>query len=97
METPESLRDLPKGIVKQMLALATSGFGLVAALAWNEVVKEFVNTQIKPYFDRGTGLISLTIYAVIVTALAVLITYQLSVISIKLSGTEKEKEPISKT
>jgi hypothetical protein len=69
---------------------------LVAALAWNEVVKEFVNTQIRPYFHDHTGLISLIIYALVVTTLAVLVTFQLSILSIKLSGTEKEKEPISK-
>jgi hypothetical protein len=93
IESPEKISDLPRGIVKQMLTLATSGFGLVAALAWNEVVKEFVNTSIKPYFNGGT-VISLIIYAILVTGLAVLVTYQLSMLSIRLTGTEKEKEPI---
>lgn len=96
IEAPESIKDVPKGMVKQMLTLATSGFGLVAALAWNEVVKEFVETQIKPYFNGGTSLISLFIYAVLITALAVGVTYQLSLLNLRLTGTEKEKEPISK-
>ena len=65
-------------ILKQMLALAASGFGLVAALAWNNVIQEFVTTQIKPYLPKGSGLISLILYAVIVTVIAVLITYQLT-------------------
>jgi len=30
---PESVKQLPKTVIKQMTALATSGFGLVAALA----------------------------------------------------------------
>jgi len=64
--------------IKKTLDLAVSGFGLVAALAWNEVIKETVNTYIKPFFGRGSGLISLVIYAVIVTFLAVLVTYNLS-------------------
>ncbi len=64
--------------IKKTLDLAVSGFGLVAALAWNEVIKETVNTYIKPFFGRGSGLISLVIYALIVTFLAVLITYNLS-------------------
>ena len=34
-------------VVKQMLTLATSGFGLVAALAWNNLIQEFVNNYIK--------------------------------------------------
>lgn len=65
-------------ILKQMLTLAASGFGLVAALAWNNVIQEFVTTQIKPYLSNGSGLISLAIYAVIVTVIAVLVTYQLT-------------------
>lgn len=56
----------------------TSGFGLVAALAWNELIKEIVNQYIKPIFGESSGLISLLIYAVFITAPAVLVTYQLS-------------------
>lgn len=65
-------------VVKQMLALATSGFGLVAALAWNNLIQEFVNTYIKKVLPDGSGIWSLLIYAVIVTLLAVVITYNLS-------------------
>lgn len=64
--------------VKQMLTLATAGFGLVAALAWNSLIQEFVNTYIKKWLPGSSGIISLLIYAVIVTFLAVFITYQLS-------------------
>ncbi len=65
-------------ILKQMLTLAASGFGLVAALAWNNVIQEFVATQIKPYLPKGSGLISLGVYATIVTIIAVVVTYQLT-------------------
>ena len=65
-------------ILKQMLALAASGFGLVAALAWNNVIQEFVATRIKPYLPSGSGLLSLFIYAIIITVIAVTITYQLT-------------------
>lgn len=61
-------------VVRQMLTLATSGFGLVAALAWNNLIQEFVGA----YFKKGEGMVSLFIYAVIVTALAVIVTMQLS-------------------
>ncbi len=71
-------------IVKQMIALSTSGFGLVAALAWNNVIQEFVNNYIKRYLDVGSGLISLLIYAVLITVLAVTVTYQLSKLAEKL-------------
>jgi sorbitol-specific phosphotransferase system component IIBC len=64
-------------LVKQMLTLATSGFGLVAALAWNSLVQDFVNNYIKKLLP-ASGMLSLLIYAVVVTGLAVFVTYQLS-------------------
>lgn len=65
-------------VARQMLALATSGFGLVAALAWNNVIQEFVNNYVKKLLPAGSGIWSLLIYAVIVTILAVFVTYNLS-------------------
>jgi len=61
-----------------MLKLATSGFGLVAALAWNELIKEVVTEYIKPIAGESSGIISLLIYAILVTGLAVFVTYNLS-------------------
>lgn len=61
-----------------MVTLSTSGFGLVAALAWNNVIQEFVNNYVRKVLPDGSGLWSLFIYAVIVTLLAVLVTYQLT-------------------
>ena len=72
-------------IVKQITLLSTSGLGLVAALAWNSVIQEFVNTYIKKWLPAGSGIISLLIYALIITTLAVFITLQLSKLSEKLS------------
>jgi len=81
-------KELPQAIVKQMLALATSGFGLVAALAWNEFIKEVVNSLIAPHLPEGSTVVSLLLYAVIVTGLAVVVTLQLAKIQ---SLLEKEK------
>jgi hypothetical protein len=64
--------------IERFLKLITGGFGLVAALAWNEAIKEGVNVYIKPYFGENSGFITMVVYAIIVTALAVVITYQLS-------------------
>lgn len=69
---------LHREIVKQMVTLATSGFGLVAALAWNNVIQEFVETAIKPHLPSGSGLLSLLFYALFITTLAVTVTYQLT-------------------
>lgn len=76
-ETPSERRALHSEIISQMLTLATSGFGLVAALAWNETIQQIVKEYITPRIP-GSGIISRLIYAVFITALAVLITYQLS-------------------
>lgn len=61
-----------------MLTLATSGLGLVAALAWNTLIQELVSQYIEPLIGGASGIISLLIYAVLVTVLAVVVTYNLS-------------------
>jgi hypothetical protein len=68
---------IKKEVLKQMLTLASSGFGLVAALAWNELIKELVSQYIEPFVGGTSGIISLLIYAVLVTLLAVIVTYNL--------------------
>ncbi len=73
-------------VIKQMLTLATSGFGLVAALAWNSVIQELVNNYIKKFLPGNSGIISLLLYAVVVTALAVLVTLQLTRIKDRLEN-----------
>ena len=73
-------------IVKQITLLSTSGFGLVAALALNSVIQEFVNVYVKKWLPAGSGILSLLIYALIITILAVVITLQLSKLSDKLQS-----------
>ncbi len=78
MATPSKQdRSLKKELADQLVTLSTSAFGLVAALAWNETIQEFVKEFIEPSIP-GSGLISKLIYALLVTILAVFITYQLS-------------------
>jgi hypothetical protein len=89
VETPKNVKELPLAIVKQMATLATSGFGLVAALAWNNVIQEFIANYIKPYVGLGSGFISMLIYAIIVTVLAVFVTLQLSKIQQRLESRQK--------
>lgn len=69
-----------------MITLSTAGFGLVAALAWNQVITEVVEHYIKPYFAKDAGLISLVIYAFIVTIIAVVVTLQLTYIQARLES-----------
>lgn len=84
-------KTLTAEVVAQMVTLATSGFGLVAALAWNSVVQEFVNNYVKKWFHGGSGLLSLLLYAILITALAVFVTYQLSKLAERLGVDIKKK------
>ena len=59
-----------------------AAFGLVAALAWNEAIKELINQ----YFESGNNILSKFIYAIIVTLIAVFITLSIS----KLQDKEKK-------
>jgi hypothetical protein len=85
-ETKESEQKFHVELAKQMLTLSTAAFGLVAALAWNAFIQELVSTYVKKYLSVGGALLSMGIYAIIVTALAVFITYQLSRVIKKLEN-----------
>lgn len=67
-----------KRMIQQMLTLSTSAFGLVAALAWNEVIQEAVDQYIKPVLGKSSGVISQLIYAIVITIFAVAVTYNLT-------------------
>jgi hypothetical protein len=70
-----SLGDIMKNeIIEKFTILITSAFGLVAALAWNEAIKEFLKAW-------GLEQHGVWIYAIIVTVLAVVITLLLGWIS----------------
>ena len=49
----------------------------MAALAWNDVIKNFIDTFIKPYVSKGSSVIAQLLYAIAITAVAVFVTYQL--------------------
>lgn len=83
MAETEKERSFKKELMQQLVTLSTSGFGLVAALAWNEAIQTFVRDYIQPYFPSQSGAISKFIFAVIITIFAVVITYQLSRIASK--------------
>ena len=74
----KSNKSIHKELIRQMVALSTAGFGLVAALAWNEAIQAFVKEYIDQYISAGSGILSRFIYALIITVIAVMVTYQLS-------------------
>jgi len=66
-------REFNASFIETLTTLLTTAFGLVAAFAWNEVVKSAISKYIAP----GSTVLSQLIYAVMVTLLAVVISFQL--------------------
>lgn len=60
----------PKKLIAETLTLMATAFGFVAALAWNEAIKALIS-QLVP---QGQGVWSLFVYALVATAIAVLVT-----------------------
>jgi len=58
-----------KVFLQQTLTLVTTAFGLIAALAWNTAI----TTLVKTYLGSASGLAMLFLYALVVTALAVVV------------------------
>ena len=76
-------------IAIQTLTLASSALGLVAALAWNEAIKAYIDMYIKPYLAKGSGVVSLFIYALFITAITVVVALQMAKVKERL-GTKKD-------
>lgn len=66
-------------IQAKSITLILGGFGLVAALAWNEAIKSLFEELFK---ETGT-LISKFVYAILVTVIVVIISMQIKRISKK--------------
>lgn len=60
-------------VLEKMTALVTAGFGLVAALAWNEAIKKLF----QQIFDAQSNLAAMFGYAALVTMIVVLLTVKL--------------------
>ncbi|MFH0828592.1 MAG: DUF5654 family protein [Candidatus Kerfeldbacteria bacterium] len=73
--------------LKTMITLATTAFGLVAALAWNSAIIELF----KKIFGQATGIIGLFCYAVIVTIIAVLVTGKLGKMAERVASKDETK------
>ncbi|OGL73979.1 hypothetical protein A3F28_02785 [Candidatus Uhrbacteria bacterium RIFCSPHIGHO2_12_FULL_57_11] len=66
-------KSLRLAILEQMAVLAAGGFGLVAALAWNDAIQAlFVEV-----FPKVSGLWAKFIYAIFVTVVVVLVSIRL--------------------
>lgn len=77
---------LSQEIAIQSLTLFSSALGLIAALAWNEAITEYINLYIKPYLAKDTGIISLFIYAIFITIITVIVAMQMARIKKRLGS-----------
>ncbi len=66
----EHVSEFKREFLDKTSSFFAAALGLVAALAWNEAVQ----TLFKRYYTNGDSLMAKVIYAVIVTAIVVLIT-----------------------
>jgi TRAP-type C4-dicarboxylate transport system permease small subunit len=56
-------------IIQTMITLASAALGLVAALAWNEAIKETITSLL----GKDEGLLGLYIYAILATVIAIVV------------------------
>ena len=62
--------------VDKIVTLMTGAMGLVAALAWNDAIRKLF---VRIFGTQGSGdITAMFIYAVVVTAAIVLVTYRLT-------------------
>lgn len=76
-------------IMDKIVALMTAAFGFVAALAWNGAISQLMEDWLGTGGDQTLGLI---IYAVIVTAVAVIAIVLISRVYGKIKAREEAKE-----
>ena len=86
-KTSQALKETNRQVITQTLGFISSAFVLIAALAWNEAIKELITD----YLPTGAGLLSKLVYAAIVTILAVIVTMRLT----KLGEKFKQEDKIS--
>ena len=71
-----------KMILQSMIALSSAALGLVAALAWNDAIKETITRLL----GNGDSLSSKYIYAILATVIAVTVVLVLARIAAKVGG-----------
>lgn len=74
--------------VEKVVTLMTGAMGLVAALAWNDAIRKLFE---RIFGTQGSGdITAMFIYAIIVTAAVVIVTYRLTRIVEKMKKKEKK-------
>src|SRR4030042_1598691 len=75
--------------VDKVITLMTGAMGLVAALAWNDAIRKLFE---RVFGTQGSGdITAMFIYATVITAAVVLVTYRLTRIVERMKKKEKKK------
>ncbi|MCL5667365.1 MAG: DUF5654 family protein [Patescibacteria group bacterium] len=90
-KTRQNVKEANKEILSQSISLISSAFILVAALAWNEAIKDLISQ----YFHSGSGLVSRFVYAIVVTIIAAIVASRLNRILQKYKESGSQKPPLS--
>jgi hypothetical protein len=75
-------KETTKMILQSMIALSSAALGLVAALAWNDAIKE----TMKQLFGDNEDLSAKYTHAILATAIAVIVVLVLAKIAAKVGG-----------
>ncbi len=70
--------------LQTMISLASAAFGVVAALAWNSAITALV----RQIFGSGAQVISLFLYAIIITVIAVIVMVNLGKVAERTAETK---------
>jgi ABC-type Mn2+/Zn2+ transport system permease subunit len=73
----QQVEEAKRSFQEKTTTLILGGFGLIAALAWNEAIKSLFDT----YFRESEGLIGKFVYALIITVIVVIVSIRLEKIS----------------
>jgi hypothetical protein len=72
----------PKIFFQTMITLASASLGLVAALAWNEAIKAII----KEVLQTGESITGLVTYAILATAIAIIVLLLLARAASRIGG-----------
>lgn len=75
-------KETTKIVLQSMIALSSAALGLVAALAWNDAIKETISRIL----GTNESLASKYIYAIFATIIAVVVVVTLARIAAKIGG-----------
>lgn len=75
-------------VIETIAALMTAAFGLLAALAWNEAIKQ----AIIDLLGQASGTLGLFIYAIIVTIIAVVATIYIGRVLARYKSAEEARK-----